>query len=163
MKIVTAESDFHLNAARSLFREYHDFLAVDLSFQEFEKELAGLPGKYAPPDGALLLATVADEIAGCVALRKHEPGVCEMKRLYVRPKFRNAGIGKALAHAIVGRAGDCGYARMFLDTLEILQEANGLYRQLGFRKRPPYYDNPLAGVTYWELDLKSAPQSTVRA
>ncbi len=143
---------------RVLMREYGAFLGVDLSFQGFEDELASLPGKYAPPHGALFLASMdmaqgGAEPAGCVALRRMEDGVCEMKRLFVRPEYRGAGVGKALAERVIRAARELGYRRMRLDTLERLGEAVGLYRALGFARIAPYYDNPLPDVMFWELDL----------
>lgn len=143
---------------RVLMREYCAFLGADLSFQHFEDELALLPGKYAPPDGALFLAYMSlaqggTEPAGCVALRKMEEGVCEMKRLFVRPEYRGAGIGKALAERVVAAAKELGYRRMRLDTLERLGEAVGLYRAMGFVPIDPYYENPLPGAMFWEKEL----------
>jgi putative acetyltransferase len=158
MEIVRAETPQEIDAARVLFREYERFLKVDLCFQDFEAELAGLPGKYAPPEGALFLAMAlrGSEAGGCVALRRIEPGICEMKRLYVRPEQRGNGLGRQLAVRIIGEGAKLGYRRMRLDTLDRLAEAVRLYRSLGFRQIPAYYDNPLAGVLYWELDLVAA-------
>jgi ribosomal protein S18 acetylase RimI-like enzyme len=155
MNIVRATTPEHIAAVRTLFREYENFLNVDLCFQGFEDELAGLPGKYAPPEGALLLALQGADVCGCVALRKLEPGVCEMKRLFVRPKYRGLGLGQALAKAIIAEAVAKGYAAMRLDTLAQLTEAIQLYEHLGFQEIASYYDNPLPGVSYWELDLKT--------
>jgi ribosomal protein S18 acetylase RimI-like enzyme len=155
MKIIPATTPAHLSASRTLFREYERFLSVDLCFQAFEEELAGLPGKYAPPEGALLLALQDNDVCGCVALRKLEPGVCEMKRLYVKPGYRGRGLGRALAEAIIAEAKVKGYAVMRLDTLAQLAEAIRLYERLGFYKIAPYYQNPLAGVSYWELNLRN--------
>ncbi|MFA6508132.1 MAG: helix-turn-helix domain-containing GNAT family N-acetyltransferase [Treponemataceae bacterium] len=141
-----------------LIREYVAFLGVDLSFQALENELASLPGKYAPPTGALFLASVprsrgGGEPAGCVALRKLEKGVCEMKRLFVRPEYRGFGVGKALAARIVLSARELGYERMRLDTLERLGEAVALYRSMGFHPIDPYCDNPLEGAVFLEKEL----------
>jgi ribosomal protein S18 acetylase RimI-like enzyme len=136
-----------------LFGRYEQSLGVDLCFQEFEAELASLPGKYAPPEGRLVLAMEGDRAAGCIAIRKLDAGVCEMKRLYVRPEFRSRGLGRRLAQDMIAQAAEAGYTTMRLDTLDRLAEAMALYESLGFRRTDPYYDNPLAGVVYWELSL----------
>jgi GNAT superfamily N-acetyltransferase len=153
MKIIDAASMEQLETARGLFLEYERYLQVDLCFQKFEEELAALPGDYAVPDGALLLAVAEDAATGCVAMRKIEPGVCEMKRLYVRPPFQRQGIGKQLAITIIDKAREVGYRKMRLDTLNTLDAAMALYASIGFRKINPYYDNPLPGAVYWEVDL----------
>ncbi len=142
-----------LEAVRGLFRAYLDELGVDLDFQGFTAELSGLPGAYAPPEGALLVARWEDRVVGCVALRAIDGGACEMKRLYVPPTMRGTGLGRDLAIAVLEVARRRGYLRMRLDTLDRLEEAMGLYASLGFRPTTPYYDNPLPGVVYWELDL----------
>jgi ribosomal protein S18 acetylase RimI-like enzyme len=152
--LVDATSADDLAAARRLFRAYADWLAVDLGFQDFERELATLPGAYGPPQGRLLLAKVGGEAAGCVALRPLEPGICEMKRLWVEPGFAGAGLGRELALAIIQAARDAGYQRMRLDTMPArMPAAQHLYGTLGFREIPPYYDNPLDGVVMLELAL----------
>ncbi len=155
VKIIPATTIAHFNTVRRLFREYENFLGVDLCFQDFEKELTELPGKYAPPQGALLLAMVDEKAAGCVAVRKFETNICEMKRLYIRPHYRGQGIGRMLTEKIIDEAIKLGYLTMLLDTMNNLKEAMALYQSLGFRKRDPYYHNPLPNVAYWELDLKS--------
>lgn len=151
--IISASTDNHIQIIRRLFREYEAFLQVDLCFQQFEEELAGLPGKYAAPQGALLLAMVDGRAAGCVAMRPLEEGVCEMKRLFVQPPYLGLGIGGQLARTVIEQARDAGYTHMYLDTLEKLRPALALYRGLGFAARPAYYDNPLPGVVYLELRL----------
>ena len=153
IRIVRAQSPDQIDEVRRLFREYERFLGVDLCFQSFEEELAGLPGQYGPPDGVLLMVMDSRQSAGCVALRKVEDGICEMKRLYLRPKYRGRGLGRRLAERIVSEAAALGYKVMRLDTLDKLKEAMGLYEVMGFRRREPYYGNPLPGVVYWELDL----------
>ncbi len=163
--IEPASSKSAVASAAALMREYAAFLGADLSFQHFEEELASLPGKYAPPAGALLLASFAPSggaaagsllVAGCVAMRPLEAGVCEMKRLFVRPEFRGSGAGKALASAIIEAARKAGYRAMRLDTLDRLGEAVGLYEAMGFRRIDPYYDNPLPGALFWEKDLNAS-------
>ncbi len=153
MKIIRAQAPGEIEEVRRLFREYENFLGVDLCFQSFEEELAGLPGKYAPPDGALLMAIDGQKVAGCVALRRLAAGVCEMKRLFVRPEYRGQGVGRMLAERIIDEAEQLGYPLMWLDSLARLKEAMGLYESLGFKRRKPYYHNPLPGVVYLELEM----------
>ena len=143
---------------RCLFEEYAASLGVDLCFQGFEKELAGLPGGYAPPQGRLLLALQDGQTAGCVALRALDPGVCEMKRLYVRPDFRSHGVGGALVDRLIQQARQAGYRHMRLDTLPSMAAALVLYRRLGFRSIAPYYQNPVKGAVFLELQLDEPPQ-----
>jgi len=152
--IVQAESPAQIAYARELFLEYAQSLGFSLCFQSFDQELAGLPGDYTPPDGRLLLAEFVGQLAGCVALHELESGICEMKRLYLRPAFRGKGLGRMLAERIIGEARAIGYLRMRLDTVEpIMKNAVALYRQLGFREIAPYRSNPIAGAMYMELEL----------
>ena len=137
----------------ALFGEYVSSLAEDISFQNVDDELATLPGKYARPGGVVLIARDGDEAAGAVAYRMVEPGVCEMKRLYVRPAFRGRDIGRELANELIEDARARGYRTMLLDTLASMSSARALYRDLGFVAVAPYYDNPLPGVAYMALEL----------
>jgi ribosomal protein S18 acetylase RimI-like enzyme len=151
--IVPALDPRSLATARELFEEYADALGVNLGFQDFATELETLPGSYAPPQGRLLLALEDGAPAGCVALRPLEPGIAEMKRLYVRPAFRGGGWGRILAERIIAEAVEAGYARMRLDTLPSMAGARALYGSLGFREIPPYRHNPIAGTAFLELNL----------
>jgi putative acetyltransferase len=138
---------------RCLFEEYAASLGIDLCFQGFEQELAGLPGSYAPPQGRLLLARQDGQMAGCIALRPLEPDACEMKRLYVRPAFRTHGIGRVLVDRLIQEARHAGYRQIRLDTLPSMATALALYRRLGFREIAPYYKNPVEGAVFLELPL----------
>jgi len=153
IEIGSADGDEAVGQARELFKEYASSLEVDLSFQDFARELAELPGEYAPPSGALLFAFCDRRLAGCVALRPFAEGTCEMKRLYVRHQFRGKGVGKGLAVAVIERARQCGYRHMRLDTLPWMHEAIALYRALGFRPIEPYRPNPVEGAAFMELIL----------
>lgn len=174
LRIIDAETDEAVAQVSVLFREYAESLGVDLSFQNFEHELATLPGDYAPPEGRLFLGITGDarahvpddsstpsfvtslsseSVAGCIALRKIDSEICEMKRLYVRPQFRGRGAGRALTDAAIKAALEIGYRRMRLDTLPQMAEAQALYRAVGFREIPPYRYNPVVGTRYFELAL----------
>jgi putative acetyltransferase len=154
LKIFPAESESHIARTRELFLEYAQSLGFSLCFQSFDTELATLPGHYAPPDGRLLLAECDGQLAGCVALHKLEDGICEMKRLYLRPQFRGKGLGRMLVDSIITEARQIGYSRMRLDTVEpVMKDAVGLYRKIGFREIAPYCTNPIAGALYMELLL----------
>ena len=152
--IVEASTPGEIADMRELFAEYRGWLGEDLSFQGFSSELDSLAELYAPPGGCLLLARAPDgAAAGGVGMKELEPGICEMKRLYVRPPWRGLGLGRSLAEAAVRAGREAGYALMRLDTLTRLQEAVALYRSMGFYEIPPYYENPMDGVFYLELSL----------
>ena len=155
---ISAPTDLaQLDATREIFREYAAALGVDLCFQGFDAELASLPGDYAAPRGALLLALVDGALAGCCALRPLDSvdyvNACEMKRLYVRNQFRGLGLGRQLAEAAMDAARQGGYDCVLLDTLDDMEAARGLYEDLGFEEIPPYYHNPIAGAHYLKVDL----------
>jgi len=152
--IVRAASAEHIDAVRRLFREYATSLDFDLTFQDFDRELAGLPGGYAPPEGCLLLARYEERPVGCVGVRRLADGICEMKRLYVRPICRGLHIGRALAQAAIAQAQALGYRWMRLDTVPGMERAQGLYWALGFYEIDAYRYNPVAGTRYMELDLQ---------
>jgi GNAT superfamily N-acetyltransferase len=152
-----ADADQGIAAAREILREYARSLAVDLCFQNFEAELAALPGEYAAPNGQLLLAYVDNALAGCGGLRAlpdaDHANACEMKRLYVRPAFRRFGLGRVLAEALLDEARRAGYSVMLLDTLDEMESARQLYASLGFEEVAPYYFNPIPGAHYLKADL----------
>ena len=152
--LLKVESHEHLEIAKELFLEYAHSLEFSLGFQDFGEEIAHMPGHYGPPGGSILLAFVNDKPAGCVALRRLEEGICEMKRLYVRPEYRERGIGKALSEKIIEEAGKIGYVKIRLDTLRSMKEANSLYRGQGFREIKPYRYNPFEQAVFMEKDLR---------
>ena len=151
-RLFTPRRPEELEATRVIFREYAAALEVDLCFQNFEAELASLPGEYAEPRGCLLLAKIGSKIAGCCALRPLDaavyPSACEMKRLFVRDSFRGMGLGRQLAEATMEAATLAGYKHLLLDTLDDMEAARALYADLGFEEIPPYYHNPIAGAHY---------------
>lgn len=153
----TPSTPAELDAVRDIFREYASTLGVDLCFQGFDAELAQLPGDYAEPRGALLIAEVEGAVAGCCALRPLDaadyPNASEMKRLFVRKAFRGFGLGRELAEAMLDRARQAGYACVLLDTLDDMESARALYTDLGFEEIPPYYHNPIAGAHYLKVDI----------
>ena len=154
IEIVQAETPAQIEQARTLFREYEAWFGLKLCFQNFDEEVAALPGKYAPPDGRLLLAFADDKLAGCAALRKLETGVCEMKRLFVREDFRGRNIGRLLIEKLIAEARSIGYGKMRLDTYPPkMGKAVELYEFYGFREILPYYHNPYGETLFMELDL----------
>ena len=153
MELLTVRGGDDIETIRSLFREYEQQIGVDLCFQGFSAELAGLPGDYAEPAGTLILAVANGVPAGCVAVRPWALEGCEMKRLYVRPGFQGTGTGRRLAEAVIAWAGRQGYARILLDTLPSMKTAQQLYERLGFKDIEPYRANPVAGARYMGLTL----------
>jgi putative acetyltransferase len=154
LNFTQAESPAQIAQVREVFLEYAQSLGFSLCFQNFDEELASLPGDYAPPEGRLLLAEYESQLAGCVALHKLDPAICEMKRLYLRPQFRGKGLGRSLAERIIAEARQIGYRHMRLDTVEpVMKDAVAMYRMLGFREIAPYRSNPIAGTLYMELEL----------
>jgi len=149
-----AKSPAQIAQARELFVEYAQSLGFSLCFQNFDRELAGLPGDYAPPGGRLLLAEYRGQLAGCVALHPLGPGICEMKRLYLRPQFRGKGLGRVLAETVIAEGRAIGCRQMRLDTVEpVMPNAVAMYRRLGFKEIEPYCLNPVDGALYMELEL----------
>ncbi|WP_428568888.1 GNAT family N-acetyltransferase [Ramlibacter sp.] len=157
MQLTAPQRPDELDSVRDLIREYAQGLGVDLCFQQFDEELATLPGEYAAPRGTLLVARVDGALAGCCALRPLDtadyPDAAEMKRLYVRKAFRGFGLGRQLAEAILDAARLAGYRSVLLDTLDDMEAARALYAELGFEEIPPYYHNPIAGAHYLKVDL----------
>ena len=157
IQLITPDTQAQFSATRLIFNEYAEQLGVDLCFQNFDSELADLPGEYTGPQGALLLALIDGEVAGCCALRPlHSvdyPNAAEMKRLYVRRLYRGLGLGRQLAEAAMDAARVAGYHSVLLDTLDDMESARALYVDLGFSSIPPYYHNPIAGAHYLKADL----------
>jgi putative acetyltransferase len=157
LQFITPGTPEQLNETRLIFREYADQLGIDLCFQNFDAELAELPGEYAQPHGALLLALADGQVAGCCALRPLNAvdyaNAAEMKRLYVRSPYRRLGLGRQLAEALLDAARIAGYHCVLLDTLDDMETARALYEDLGFAEIPPYYHNPIAGAHYLKVDL----------
>ena len=153
MKIIKAETREHINYVKELFNEYAASLNFDLCFQNFDEEVKNLPGDYAPPAGSILLAVIEEKIAGCVALRKIDEAICEMKRMYVRPGFRGKNAGRNLAEAIIEEAKTKGYRAIRLDTISTMKEAISLYKSIGFKETVSYRYNPVEGAKYMELML----------
>ena len=154
MKLLQITTDDETQLARQLFLEYAAGIGISLCFQNFDDEVASLPGKYAPPDGRLLLAYLDDQVGGCIALRKLDDKTCEMKRLFVRPGFRGLSLGRQLVNAIVSEARVIGYKTMRLDTMPgRMDTAIALYQHIGFKEIAPYYDSPVAGTKFMELVL----------
>ena len=153
IKIITANDNELVLKTKELFREYASSLCFDLSFQNFEQEIATFPEQYSPPQGRLCLAEYRNEIVGCVGLRDLGEGRCEMKRMYVKPGYRGKGLGKSLAKAVINEARSIGYSHMRLDTIPTMKEAGNLYISLGFKKIEPYRFNPIEGTIFLELEL----------
>ena len=156
MKIAQATSNDEISTARTLFEEYAQSLGFSLCFQNFDQELANLPGEYSPPAGRLLLLSINEQAGGCVAFRKIDAATCEMKRLFLRAGFRGKGLGRVLVEAAVQEARELGYKRMRLDTVPgKMDDAIALYRSFGFREIKPYYDTPLNQTIFMELELQN--------
>ena len=153
IELIHIESEQHLADVRELFLEYAKSLGFSLCFQDFDKELAGLPGEYAPPDGRLYIAFDDEDAIGCIALRKLDDGICEMKRLYVKPSGRGKGLGKLLVQTVIDEAKKIGYTKMRLETVPKMKEAITLYRSIGFYEIESYRENPIEGALYMEMEL----------
>lgn len=154
IKIIRADNRELISKAEELFQEYALSLGFDLSFQDFEQEMATFPAQYSQPHGCLLVAQYEDKIVGCVGLRDLGHGICEMKRMYVQPGFRGKGLGRALAEAVINQARGIGYTHMRLDTIPSMETAIHLYTSLGFKDIDPYRLNPIEGARYLELKLR---------
>jgi len=155
-QVIEVVSERHVHVVRELFEEYIAALGIDLTFQNVAEELVRIRDMYMPPGGALLLAEYGERPAGCVGLRKIDVGRCEMKRLYVRKKFRSQGVGNALCHKIIAKGKALGYREMLLDTLASMKHARALYQAFGFQNARPYYHNPLPGARYMSLVLRES-------
>ena len=153
LKIIQGTGNSQIDSAKELFLEYAESLDFELCFQDFDKELEGLPGDYTPPEGRLYIAFNENKPAGCIALRKFKDSTCEMKRLYVRPQFRGNDIGKKLVKLLIDEARNIGYEKMVLDTVPSMQTAQKLYKSLGFKEIRPYRINPVKGAVFMELIL----------
>lgn len=153
VKIIQAVKKSQINAVKDLFLEYAESLDFELCFQDFDSELAELPGSYSSPDGGLYIALFDNEPAGCIALRKFKDSVCEMKRLYVRPQFRGNDMGKKLVELLISEARKLGYKKMVLDTVPSMQTAQKLYKSFGFYEIKPYRVNPVKGAVFMEMEL----------
>lgn len=153
IEILEADSPAMMAVAKELFLEYADSLEISLEFQDFDAEISDLPGQYSRPSGCIFLAFDDTYAVGCAALRKLEGGVCEMKRLYVRPAYRGIGLGKVLSKRIIMEAGEIGYRKMRLDTLASMSEAILLYKSMGFKEIGPYRHNPAENAVFMEISL----------
>jgi putative acetyltransferase len=151
--IETPSTAADIAAVKALFLEYAQSLGFSLCFQGFDEEMATFPAKYSPPKGGLLLAKVDGEVAGAVGVWELAPGICEMKRLYLKPEFRGLDLGRRLAEAVVEEGRRLGYRAMRLDTLKTMVAARALYEKMGFVEVAPYYNNPIEGAVYMELAL----------
>jgi ribosomal protein S18 acetylase RimI-like enzyme len=158
IKIAEADTKEFVENAKKLIREYAQSLEFDLGFQDFDNEMVNFPGQYVFPRGCLYIALNANQPIGCVALRDLGQGICEMKRLYVKPHFRGQKVGKLLAEAVIKAARNMGYDYMRLDTIPSMRHANMLYTSLGFKQIAPYRFNPIEGATFFELNLKEKGQ-----
>ena len=154
IEIIEAKTNELISETKELFQEYASTLGFDLDFQDFKKEMEGFPDHYSTPDGCLYLACYGKQRIGCVGLRYFEKGICEIKRLYIRPEFRGMKAGRMLAEAAIKAARDIGYEYIRLDTLQSMESANSMYKSLGFYDIEPYRHNPIDGAMYMELDLQ---------